>query len=86
MNFDEFVERLRELLRIEIPEPVNRYDSLYDDLGLDSFKAFELLIICESLADNVVPPETPPELFTLADAFTYYEQLRQEGARRFGGS
>ncbi|MGH9212991.1 MAG: acyl carrier protein [Acidimicrobiales bacterium] len=76
MNFEEFVTRVGVLLRIEIPQPVNPYDSLYDDLGLDSFQAFELMIIVEALAESMVPPFDMPELYTLADAFDYYEQLR----------
>jgi acyl carrier protein len=76
VTFDEFVDFLRTTMRVDIPDDASPYTGLYDDLGLDSFKAFELLIICESLAENVVPPETIPELYTLGDAFAYYEDLR----------
>ena len=76
MNFDQFVERLQALLRVTFPDPVDRSDGLYDDLGLDSFQAFELLIIIEGLAGSMVPPVEIPELYTLADAYAYYEQLR----------
>jgi acyl carrier protein len=75
MTFEEFVAQLRVLLRVDIPDPVDPSASLYDELGLDSFQAFELLIVVEALAGNVVPPATPAELFTLADAFAYYEDL-----------
>jgi acyl carrier protein len=77
VTFDDFVEQLRQQLEVEIPNPVNPYDSLHDDMGFDSITTLELLIACESLAENADPPETPPELFTLTDAFAYYEQLRQ---------
>lgn len=76
MNFDQFVERVGTLLDVEIPKPVNPYDSLYDDLGFDSFQAFELMIVVEGLAESMVPPMELPELYTLADAFEYYQQLR----------
>lgn len=76
LSFEQFVERLRVLLKVEIPDPVNRYASLFDDLGLDSFKAFELMIIVEGLAESMVPPMEVPEIFTLSDAYEYYEQLR----------
>jgi hypothetical protein len=42
-DFDRFIESLRELLSADLPEVVNPYDSLYDELGFDSFQAFELL-------------------------------------------
>lgn len=76
MDFEQFVERVEALLRVEVPRPANPYDSLYDDLGLDSFQAFELMIVIEGLAECMVPPMDLPELYTLADAFAYYEQLR----------
>lgn len=80
MEFDRFVERVGALLQIEIPKPVNPYDSLYEDLGLDSVRTFELLIVVESLADCLVPPEDVPELRTLADAFEHYRRLRAAAA------
>jgi acyl carrier protein len=76
MEFDEFVQRIGALLDVEILEPINPESSLYDDIGLDSFQAFQLLIVVESLADCTVPPIDIPELFTLADAFEYYQELR----------
>ena len=75
-DFERFVERLRELLRAELPQSVTRYDGLYDELGFDSFQAFELLIVVESLAGTVMPPPELPEIYTLGDAYTYYQQLR----------
>jgi acyl carrier protein len=48
---------------------------LYDELGLDSFDAFMLLLLIESLAGVDFPPDTPPALWTLGDGFNYYSQL-----------
>ena len=76
MDFAEFVRRLSTLLRVEFPDDVNPYDSLYADLGLDSFQAFEMLIIIEGLADCMVPPLEVPEIYTLNDAYAYYQHLR----------
>jgi acyl carrier protein len=46
--------------------------SLFDELGLDSMNAFELIIITEQLAGLSVPlPDLPP-IFTLGDAYAYY--------------
>ena len=76
MDLDTFIGQLRELLSADLPEHVNPYDGLYDELEFDSFQAFELLIVVESLAGTLVPPEEVPEIFTLADAYEYYEALR----------
>jgi acyl carrier protein len=75
LDFTTFVTRLRSVLDAEIPESVTPYDSLYEELGFDSFQAFELLIVVESLAESLVPPAEVPELYTLGDAHAYYEQL-----------
>lgn len=75
MEFQEFVEDLRTALTAELPESVTPYDGLYDDLGFDSFQGFELLIVVEGLAGNVVPPAEVPALFTLGDVHAYYEEL-----------
>jgi acyl carrier protein len=76
LEFGDFVSRLRSVHSGQIPESVTPYDNLYDELGFDSFQAFELLIVVESLAGNLVPPAEVPELYTLGDAHAYYEQLR----------
>lgn len=80
MEFQEFVDELRTALTAELPESVTPYHGLYDDLGFDSFQAFELLIVVEGLAENVVPPAEVPALFTLGDVHAYYEELSSAGA------
>ena len=75
MTFEQFLARAAALLRIEWPAGTTRYDNLYEDLGLDSFQVFELLIIVEGLAESMVPPVEVPDLVTLDDAFGYYERL-----------
>jgi acyl carrier protein len=77
LSFDQFIQRLRALWRVNIPDSVNPHLSLYDDLAVDSFQAFELLIIIEGIAEIMMPPPEIPELFTLADTFEYYQTLRK---------
>jgi acyl carrier protein len=78
LDFDVFVTRLSLHLRVDFPDGAGRDTSLYEDLGLDSLQAFELLIIIEGLAEAMVAPLDIPALYTLGDAFAYYEDLRQE--------
>lgn len=77
---DDFIAKLRSILSVEIPKDVNPYSSLYGDLGLDSFQAFELIVVTEDLAECIVPPLEIVELYTLADAFAYYRRLKQVDA------
>jgi acyl carrier protein len=73
MNFESFAAMVIERLRLEDVGPVDATSGLYDDLGIDSFQAFELLIVIEAAAGLDVPPPELPELYTLGNAFTYYE-------------
>lgn len=82
MTFELFVARISAMLRVAIPPGVAPGTGLYDDLGLDSFQAFELLIVIESLAEVTLPPMDLPQLFTLGDAFEYYRVLRSDELAR----
>jgi acyl carrier protein len=84
MGFDEFVAQLRLGFSGPIPDPVDRDTSLYDDLKLDSLQAFELIIVVETLAESLAPLPEMPELYTLGDAFAYYEDLRAAEAELLG--
>ena len=84
MGVDEFIGRLRGALSVEIPEDVGPHDGLYDDLGFDSFQAFELIVVVEAMADCLVPPPEIVEMYTLADAFAYYEQLARSNVELLG--
>jgi acyl carrier protein len=75
MAYDAFLARLLALLDFEPAAPISRYDELYGVVGLDSLQAFHLLIIVESLAGADVPPEEIPEIYTMQDAYAYYESL-----------
>lgn len=55
--------------------PISRSTGLYDELALDSFDAFRLLLFLEDLADVPFPPNDVPKLFTVQDAYRYYVDL-----------
>lgn len=75
-SYNEFVRRVSSLLDVELEYPVNPYDSLYDDWGLDSLQAFQLIIIIESLAGLDIPPDEIPLIYTVQDAFDYYRTIQ----------
>jgi acyl carrier protein len=75
LAYDEFSSKVAQLLQLEIEQPINPYDGLYDVIGIDSVQAFELLVIVESLANVDVPPAEIPGLFTMADVYEYYTGL-----------
>lgn len=76
MGLDEFCDRVLTLLEMHEAGAVNPDDSLYETIGLDSFQAFQLIIIVESLAGIDVPPIELPAMYTLRDAYGYYVMLR----------
>lgn len=71
-TIDELADHLRPVLSFELPDDLNPYDSLRDRLDLDSIGVFELIVVLESVAGCVMPPEHVPEIDSLADAFEYY--------------
>lgn len=81
LTFDRFAERTIDLLEIEIETDVavTPYTGLFDELALDSFQAFQLILIVESLAEIDVPPAELPVMLTLEDAYGYYCGLRSGG-------
>ena len=79
LDFDAFTRHVFQLLEIDRPAAPNPYDELYTDIGLDSLQAFELIIIVEATAEVDIPPEVVPDLYTLQDAYEYYESLCRQG-------
>ena len=71
-DFEEYVSRLFEALDIEVRSGYTQDSGLYDDIGLDSLQAFELVIFTEELAGLTMPPPFIPMIFTLGDAYTYF--------------
>jgi acyl carrier protein len=76
MDFDAFAAMLVERLQLEDAGPLSPSTGMFDDLGIDSFQAFEVLIIVETAAGLDVPPPDLPEIFTLGDAFAYFRASR----------
>jgi acyl carrier protein len=76
VSFDRFARHLASRLDVEVPEPLSPSINLYDELGLDSLQAFQMLIIIENMAESMMPPMELPALHTLGDSFDYYKQLR----------
>jgi acyl carrier protein len=76
MELGEFCRRLLELLQIDPQLSFGPDDTLFDTIGLDSFQAFQLIVIVEALADVDVPPVDIPEMYTLRDTYSYYLTLR----------
>lgn len=74
-DLEGFARRVAELLEIEIDGSINPYDSLFDDWGIDSLQAFQLIVIIEAMAESLVPPAEMPEIYTVGDAHEYYRSL-----------
>lgn len=72
LTLAQFCERIFGLLEVPVPDPLDPHLGLFDDLGLDSLQAFELVVGTEQLAGRDVPPPEVPALWTVADAYRYY--------------
>lgn len=77
LELDRFCERLLQILEIEAGSRFGPLDNLYETVGLDSFQAFQMIIVIESLAGADVPPVELPEMYTLQDAYQYYLVLKE---------
>jgi acyl carrier protein len=74
-DLSDFGERLCRALGVPAPGEWHGELGLFDELGLDSLGAFQLLVTLEDLAGIAFPPDDPPPLFTLGDAHRYYCEL-----------
>jgi len=75
LTFDDFSSRVIDTLQVDQPPAVTPYSDLYNELGLDSFQAFQLIVVIEALAGAEVPPPDLPEMYTMGDAFRYYQRM-----------
>lgn len=73
--YNDFSQRICEALSVDAGQPIEVAASLYNDLGLDSFQAFQLIVVIESLAAVSIPPAELPYLYTMEDAYSYYCSL-----------
>lgn len=76
LAFDPFAQRFAEEFAPDVDFPVLVDSGLFDDLGLDSFAAFRMILFIEELADVPFPPDDIPPMFTVGDAYDYYRSLR----------
>jgi acyl carrier protein len=72
LDFALFVAAVVRELDIDPPLQPTPTTDLYDDLGLDSLQAMELLLLVEEWAGRRNATEALPVLFTLGDAYTWY--------------
>jgi acyl carrier protein len=75
MNVAEFAAWLTIALDLDVTVPLHPHTGLYDDLGIDSIQALEMIFAIESHAGCDVPPDELPMLFTIGDAHEYHESL-----------
>ncbi len=73
LDFDVFCAKVLSILEVDWNDPCRRDVRIFEDMGLDSLETFELLVVIESLAELFVPLPEVPLIFTLGDAFDYYE-------------
>ncbi len=74
LPFDAVVDRLVASLGFT---PVSRLPSsrLYDEVGLDSADATELVLTVEAMAGHENPSVELPHMVTLGDVYDYYLML-----------
>jgi acyl carrier protein len=82
-DFQRFAREFCRHLGLK-PSEVTEATGLYDDLGLDSVRAFEALVILESWAELLFTPDFVPELYTLGDAYRYFLQCRNAAGEQWG--
>lgn len=75
-----FGSHLARLLDVDRASPIRADEGLFDDWGLDSLEAFQLLITVEAMAGLEVPPAELPSMLTVGDAYRYYCAIRSDEA------
>ena len=75
MDFESFARMLLEQLEVgEGRMSITPRTGLFDDLELDSFQAFELVILIETAAGLDRASTDLPIILTMGDAYNYYQQ------------
>jgi hypothetical protein len=80
MDFDDFARLLVGHLGLGGDGPWYPWTGLYDDLGVDSFQAFQLILVIEAAAGVDRDGAELPPVHTLGDAYEYYRAARSAGA------
>lgn len=75
-----FAKELGSRLRVEeeVLAEVGPDTDLFGDWGLDSLQAFEMIIVIEAMAGATMPPPIVPELYTVTDAYAYFQGLKSD--------
>lgn len=84
VTFEEFCRAVSR--EVQLPTIVDMDPSmrLFDDIGMDSFGSFELVLATEELAGLSAPPSQVPEIHTLGDAYAYFLKCRADVAAGTG--
>lgn len=72
LTFESYVARLNRIIGPVVPVDAGEETTVSDDLGIESIRVYELVIVTENLASCDVPPDELPILFTLGDLYQYY--------------
>jgi acyl carrier protein len=80
MEFADFARLVVEHLDLEHEGPWYPWTGLYDDLGVDSFQAFQLILVLEAAAGLDLGPDELPPIYTLGDAYEYYRSAQAMAA------
>jgi acyl carrier protein len=75
-SIHDFAGQLIQLLELDPRICATSDDTqLFDQWGLDSLQAFQLVVAIESMAGALVPPPIVPEMYTVGEAYRYFLSL-----------
>ena len=72
LGFERFAAAVLDELDIEVGFPVAATTDLYDEIGLDSLQAMELLLVVEGWSGRTDHLDDLPVVFTMGDAYAHY--------------
>jgi acyl carrier protein len=72
LGIEEYWLRLGTIIGLPPINPIVPSLSLEGDIGVDSLQSLEVIIVTEQMAGVWIPPAVQPEIFTVADAYSYY--------------
>jgi acyl carrier protein len=75
LTFEEFTGHLREQLLEEYPGELRPETNLFDEIGLDSFEMFHVVMLVEDITGLEVSLEEPPPMTTLQDTYAFYRAV-----------
>ena len=81
LTFEEFTRHLREQLLEEYPGELRPDTNLFDDIGLDSFDMFHVVMLIEDITGFEVSVDEPPAMTTIKDTFDFYRSVIASAGR-----